>query len=207
MLVIALTGGIGSGKSTVAAILEELGAKLIDTDAIAHQLTGPGQPGTQAITDAFGPGYLDAQGALDRPRMRSLVFSDPSAKITLESKLHPMIRAEVRRRVDNAELAGQAPYIVIAVPLLIESGAYRDVVERILVVDCAESTQVERVMQRSGLDAAAVRAIMAHQATRDERLCHADDIVNNDADLISLRTNVTNLHHKYLALARQPRVP
>lgn len=197
-LVIALTGGVGSGKSSVAAILAELGAAVVDTDEIAHRLTAPGQPGAEAIRTRFGPEYLRADGALDRDRMRELVFSDPAAKKKLEAILHPLIRAEVNAAVQ----AARSPYVIIAVPLLIETGSYRDLAQRMLVIDCDEQQQVARVMQRSGLSAAAVRAIMANQVSRAERLRHADDIVSNNADLAMLRAEVTALHRKYLALAR-----
>ena len=197
-LVSALTGGVGSGKSSVAAILAELGAAVVDTDEIAHRLTAPGQPGGEAIRTRFGPEYLRADGALDRDRMRELVFSDPAAKKKLEAILHPLIRAEVNAAVQ----AARSPYVIIAVPLLIETGSYRDLAQRMLVIDCDEQQQVARVMQRSGLSAAAVRAIMANQVSRAERLRHADDIVSNNADLARLRAEVSALHRKYLALAR-----
>jgi len=197
-LVIALTGGIGSGKSTVAAILGELGAGIIDTDAIAHRLTAPGQPGARAIGAQFGADYLRADGALDRDRMRQLVFSDPAAKQKLEAILHPMIRAEVNAAVH----ATQAPYVVIVVPLLIETGAYRDLARRILVVDCSEELQLARVIQRSGLTADAAQAIMASQVSRAERLGHADDVVRNETDLAELRAGVIALHRRYLDLAQ-----
>lgn len=202
-LVIALTGGIGSGKSTVAAILGELGAGIIDTDEIAHRLTAPGQPGARAIGEQFGAGYLRADGALDRDRMRQLVFSDPAAKQKLEAILHPMIRAEV----DAAVRAAHAPYAVIVVPLLIETGAYRDLAQRILVVDCSEQQQMARVIQRNGLTAEAAHAIMASQASRAERLGHADDVVRNETGLAALRDDVIALHRRYLDLAQRSSSP
>ena len=198
-LVIALTGGIGSGKSTVASILGELGAAIIDTDAIAHRLTAPGQPGARAIGEQFGADYLRADGALDRDRMRQLVFSDPAAKKKLEAILHPMIRAEVNAAVH----AAHAPYVVIAVPLLIETGAYRDLAQRILVIDCSEQQQMARVIQRNGLTAEAAQAIMASQVSRAERLRHADDVVRNETDLALLRADVVALHRRYLELAKR----
>jgi dephospho-CoA kinase len=198
--VIALTGGIGSGKSSVTSILRELGAAIIDSDEIAHQLTSPGQAGADAIRRQFGPDFLRADGALDRARMRELVFADPAAKTKLESILHPMIRAAVNARI-AAEQRGPAPYIVLAVPLLIETGAYRELAQRILVVDCDEALQVSRVVQRSGLDPDQVRAIMANQVSREARLRHADDVVDNSADLPALRSAVRVLHGKYSALA------
>jgi dephospho-CoA kinase len=195
--VIALTGGIGSGKSSVAAILEELGAAIIDTDEISHRLTAPGQAGARAIGEQFGASCLRADGALDRDRMRELVFSDPAARKKLEAILHPMIRAEVNAAVQ----AAHAPYVVIVVPLLIETGAYRDLARRILVIDCSEEQQVARVIERNGLSADAARAIMASQSSRADRLKHADDIVRNEAGFAALRAEVAALHHRYLGLA------
>ena len=202
-LVIALTGGIGSGKSSVANILAELGAAVIDTDEIAHDLTAAGQPGARAIAREFGAGYLDAGGALDRKRMRELVFSDAAAKQKLETLLHPMIRAEVANRIARvtAKTSSRPPYIVLVVPLLIETGAYRKLAQRVLVVDSDEQQQVARVVRRSQLTPAAVAAIMASQASREERLRHADDIVRNDGDLATLRASVEALHQKYLEKA------
>jgi len=201
-LVIALTGGIGSGKSTVAAIFKELGADVIDTDEIAHQLTAAGQPGARAVRDQFGAAFLRADGALDRDRMRELVFADSLARRKLEAILHPLIRVQVGVEADAAVRRAPDSYLVIVVPLLIETGAYRDLAQRILVVDCTEELQIARASRRSGLDAAAVRAIIASQASRAERRSHADDIVTNDADVATLRAAVTALHRKYLALAQ-----
>lgn len=196
--VIALTGGIGSGKTSVANILAELGAAVIDTDEIAHGLTAAGQPGALAIGEQFGAEYLTADGALDRKRMRELVFTDAPAKKKLEALLHPMIRAEVRSRMGAVPAA--APYIVLVVPLLIETGAYRDLARRVLVVDCDEAIQIARVARRSQLTPEAVKAIMASQVSRAERLRHADDIVRNEGDLPGLRAAVAALHRKYLDL-------
>ena len=196
--VIALTGGIGSGKSSVAAIFKELGAAIIDTDEIAHQLTAPGQPGARAINEQFGSGYLREDGALDRDRMRKLAFSDPAAKKDLEAILHPMIRAGV----DAAVKAAHAPYVVIVVPLLLETGAYRELAQRVLVIDCSEEQQIARVMRRNALAADAVRAIMASQVSRSERLKHADDIIRNETSLAALRAEVVALHREYLELAK-----
>lgn len=200
--VIALTGGIGSGKSSVTAILKELGVIVIDTDEIAHQLTAPGQPGTVEVHAQFGPEYLRADGALDRKYMREAIFSDPAAKKKLEAILHPMIRAEVNAQIGVAR-DSQAPYVVIVVPLLIETGAYRDLVQRVLVIDRDETRQIARVMQRSGLNADEVRAIMANQVSRAERLRYADDIVYNNADLARLRGDMIAVHRKYLHLGHR----
>jgi dephospho-CoA kinase len=205
-LVIALTGGIGSGKSSVADMLAKLGAAVIDTDEIAHRLTAPAQPGARAIGKEFGAEFLAADGALDRKRMRELVFADPAAKTRLEALLHPMIRTAVNAQLmalKDATTGGtRAPYIVIVVPLLIETGAYRELAKRVLVVDCDEQLQIERVSRRSALTAEAVRRIMANQVSRAERIRNANDIVTNDGDLHALGSAVKVLHGKYVELAR-----
>ena len=197
-LVVGLTGGIGSGKSTVADLLAALGAEVVDTDAIAHELTGAQGAAMSQIAAAFGPSVVCPDGALDRAAMRRLVFSDPSARSRLQDILHPMIRRESSARCEQAYAA---PYVVLVVPLLIESGAYLQKVHRILVVDCDESIQVNRVMQRSGMTAEAVRAIMATQATRSERLAAADDVVSNEGAPENLLEQVSLLHQRYTAMA------
>ncbi|MCW5605530.1 MAG: dephospho-CoA kinase [Burkholderiales bacterium] len=194
---IGLTGGIGSGKSSAAEMFRELGAGIVDTDEISHKLTRPGGAALEAIRERFGAGYIAADGSLDRAKMRKLVFADPAAKKALESILHPLIRAEARSRIAQA----QAPYVLVVVPLLLETGAYRDLIERVLVVDCEEEQQVTRTMQRSKIDAEAVRAIMAAQLPRHERLTRADDVLRNDDDVTALRGQVESLHARYLALA------
>lgn len=195
--VVGLTGGIGSGKSTVANLFAELGAGIVDTDAIAHELTGPGGGAIAAIAAAFGAEVIAATGALDRRAMRERVFADPPAKKRLEAILHPMIREISDHRIAEA----QAPYVILAVPLLVESGAYGERVDRVLVVDCDAALQVSRVMQRSGLTEAAVRAIIATQASRDERLAAADDVIVNSGGAEALRGQVAALHRKYLEFA------
>lgn len=175
----------------------KLGAAVIDADQIAHQLTQSGQPALAAILAQFGKNYFLPDGNLDRARMRRLVFSVPEAKKKLETLLHPLIMDEVNRRLATV----LAPYVLVAVPLLLESGAYRGMVQRILVVDCSEAQQVERVVTRSGLGEEEVRAIMAHQIGRDERLRLADDILDNHGDLTALQEQVERLHRKYLRLA------
>lgn len=194
--VVGLTGGIGSGKSTVAELFVELGAVLVDTDAIAHELTGPGGAAMPALRAEFGAGIAGADGALDRNAMRQRAFADPAAREKLEAILHPMIR----RLSDERCRAAASPYVILAVPLLVESGAYRERCNRIVVVDCPESLQIQRVMARNGLSVAEVEAIMAAQASRPQRLAVADDVVLNDADLSSLRDQVQALHRKYLLL-------
>lgn len=195
---IGVTGGIGSGKSSAAALFAELGADVVDTDDIAHELTRSGGKAIPGITAAFGAGVIAADGSLDRTAMRELVFADPSRRKILEGILHPMIRAEARRRVADST----APYVLLVVPLLLESAGYPDLVQRILVIDCDESQQVGRTMQRSGLTAEAVHAIMAAQLPRRQRLARADDVLHNDGDFARLRTQVGVLHDRYLGLAR-----
>jgi dephospho-CoA kinase len=194
--VVGLTGGIGSGKSSVADLFVELGAALVDTDAIAHELTGPDGGAMPALLAEFGPTVAGPDGALDRAAMRQRVFADPAARGKLEAILHPLIR----RLSDERCRAAGAPYVVLAVPLLVESGAYRERCARIVVVDCPESLQIQRVMARNGLSVAEVEAILAAQATRQQRLAVADDVVVNDADFATLRAQVEALHRKYLLL-------
>lgn len=197
--IVGLTGGIGSGKSAAADRFAALGAALVDTDAIAHELTAVGGAAMPALAAVFGPEVAAPDGALDRARMRRLVFADPAARQRLEAILHPMIRNL------SAERCRQAPtaYVILAVPLLVESGTYRQRCDRIVVVDCPESLQISRVMARSGLSEPEVRAIMANQASRAERLAAADDVVANDGDLASLEMRVGELHRSYLRLSSE----
>ena len=195
--IVGLTGGIGSGKSAAAAVFDELGASVVDTDAIAHELTAPGGIAIAAIREAFGGEFIGADGALDRARMRAAVFADPAAKRRLETILHPLIRTVTDERTRNAT----GPYVVQVIPLLIESGRYRTRVQRVLVVDCPEQMQIARAMARSNLDADQVRAIMAAQVAREVRLAAADDVVDNQGDLASLRAQVEVLHKRYLEFA------
>lgn len=197
--VVGLTGGIGSGKSRVADLFVACGAALVDTDAIAHELTGPGGGAMPALGAEFGAGIIDAQGGLDRAAMRQRVFADPQQRSRLEGILHPLIRA---MSAERCRAAG-APYVILAVPLLVESGNYRERCNRILVVDCPEELQIARVMARSGLSAEQVRAIMAAQASREQRLAAADDVIVNDGDLATLAASVGELHAKYLLLSAE----
>lgn len=197
-LVVGLTGGIGSGKSAVADLFSALGAAVVDTDVIAHELTGAQGAAMPEIAQAFGPAVILADGHLDRPALRRLVFSDPLAKRRLESILHTLIRRESEAR---CRAAVAAPYVLLVVPLLVESGAYRKCCDRILVVDCDEALQVSRVMARSGLSASEVQAIMATQAARSERLAAADDLIANSEGREKLLTQVAALHQRYLELA------
>lgn len=195
--IVGLTGGIGSGKSAAAQVFGELGATVIDTDASAHALTGPGGAAIEPIRAAFGEDYITDQGALARPRMRELVFADAGKKRLLEAILHPLIRAHSMELVRTA----RGPYVILMVPLLIESGDYRGRCQRVLVVDCPEELQLERVIARSGITAAQVRAIMANQVTRATRLAAADDVIDNSGDQAQLRRQVEALHLRYLQLA------
>lgn len=197
--VVGLTGGIGSGKTTVADFFAELGAAVVDTDVIAHELTGPRGAAIPQIVESFGPAVLRSDGSLDRTVMRQRCFSDPDARKRLESILHPMIRRESAERCERAD---HAPYVVLVVPLLIESRAYRERIDRLLVVDCDEAQQISRVMARSGLTEREVREIMATQISRAERLAAADDVVTNGASRDALQAQVIVLHRRYLELAR-----
>ena len=176
---IGLTGGIGSGKSTVAGLLAKLGAAVIDTDAIARSLTLPGGAAVDAIRSTCGADFIDATGALDRTRMRNLVFSDPSAKRRLEAILHPLIGIETETRAQAAQTAN-APVLVFDVPLLAESAHWRTKVDQVLVVDCREQTQIDRVIARSGWALGAAQAVIAQQATRALRRACADAVIFND---------------------------
>lgn len=197
--VVGLTGGVGSGKSTVADLFVAQGATLVDTDALAHELTAAGGAAMPALLAEFGPAVIDAAGALDRAAMRRLAFADAGARTRLEGILHPQIRQLADARCQAATTA----YVILAVPLLLESGSYRQRCDRILVVDCPESLQIERVMKRSGLVENEVRAIMAAQATRQQRLDIADDIVLNDGARAGLQQQVEQLHRQYTRLACQ----
>lgn len=197
--IVGLTGGIGSGKSCAAAIFSELGAAVVDTDEIAHRLTQRGMPALAEIRRKLGDEFFLPDGGLDRARLRQTVFSDAFAKQELEAILHPMIRAEAQANI----AAATAPYVVLVVPLLVETGAFLSLVHRTLVVDCSEQRQVERVTARSGVSAQQARAIIAAQAPRSLRLARADDVLDNNGTIELLRDRVTALHTKYLALARE----
>jgi dephospho-CoA kinase len=196
---VGLTGGIGCGKTTVANLFEGLGASVIDTDQIAHALTAPGGAAMPALVAEFGQEFATPEGALDRARMRELVFSDPGARERLEAILHPRIREATAA----AAAIATGPYVIFVVPLLIESGTWRDRVSRVLAIDCPEALQVARVMARNGLPEAQVRAIMAAQVTREQRLAAADDVVVNDDGLEALTPQVERLHAFYLAQAQR----
>jgi dephospho-CoA kinase len=190
--VIGLTGGIGSGKSTVAHTLVQLGAHLVDTDAISRSLTAPGGAAIEAIAQAFGPGMVDTTGAMDRKAMRTLAFSQPEALKQLEGILHPLI-GQISH--DQAAQARPDQRIIFDVPLLVESGRrWRDMVDRIVVVDCLPETQVQRVMARSGWAREAVQAVLNKQASREQKLAAADDVLHNEGvSLDELRQQVVSL--------------
>jgi dephospho-CoA kinase len=194
---VGLTGGIGCGKTTVADLFAARGAAIIDTDQIAHSLTAPHGAAMPALVAEFGPEYATPEGALDRARMRALVFADPGARARLEAVLHPRIREATAA----AALLASGPYVIFVVPLLIESGTWRGRVARVLAIDCPEEVQIARVMARSGLPESQVRAIMAAQVTRAERRAAADDIILNDDGLELLTPQVERLHAFYLAEA------
>jgi dephospho-CoA kinase len=193
---IALTGGVASGKSTVARLFQALGAKLIDTDQVSRDIVAPGMPALAAVVEQFGAGVLREDGTLDRARLRELVFADPSARVRLESITHPAIRERV------TELCARAggPYQIIAVPLLVETGTQRNY-DRVLLVDCDPQVQLARLMARDGLDREQARRILAAQAPRESRLAVADDVIVNESDAAALAPRVESLHRGYLRLA------
>ena len=196
---VGLTGGIGSGKSLVTDLLGQRGAAIVDTDLIAHQLTAPGGDAIDSLRARFGSSMIDARGALDRARMRQHVFADDAARLALEAILHPLIR---QRADAQARAASDAPYVVMVVPLLVESGEWLQRVDRVLVVDCPVDVQIARVVRTRGLTPAQVQAIVARQATREQRLVAADDVLfNGAASTDGLVLRVDQLHQHYCALA------
>ncbi|HEY8554496.1 MAG TPA: dephospho-CoA kinase [Burkholderiales bacterium] len=196
MLRIGLTGGIGSGKSTVAQLFARRGVPVIDTDVIAREVVEPGQPAIAEIERAFGRKVLDDAGRLDRAALRRRVFDDPAARARLEAILHPRIRAEVERRLAALE----APYCLVVVPLLVETN-FVDLIDRVLVVDADEALQIARTSARDAVPPESVERVMAAQASRAERLARADDVIRNDGTLSDLEREVERLHARYLAMA------
>lgn len=196
MLRIGLTGGIGSGKSTVSALFAELGVPIIDTDRIAHELTAPGTSVVKRIAELFGNEVLASDGSLDRSRLRQIIFADSSRREQLEGLLHPLIHERVLQQM--TELTG--PYCILVIPLLLEKG-WQSLVDRILVVDAPPELQFARTLQRDSRPAAEVHAIIAAQISREQRLAAADDVVVNDTDQLALAAQVEALHKKYLQLA------
>lgn len=193
---VALTGGIASGKSAVAALFEALGIPVVDSDAIAREIVAPGSPALESIRRRFGEGVIQADGNLNRRALREQVFADPQARRDLEAITHPAIRA----RMQAWSKAAVGPYQIHMIPLLAESGGRRDF-DRVLVVDCPEELQIRRVVQRDGVDEASARAVLAAQASRAERLALADDVIVNDGDREGLAEAVAALHRQYLQLS------
>jgi dephospho-CoA kinase len=195
---VGLTGGIGSGKSEAARQFARLGATVIDTDLLARELVEPGQPALAEIVDSFGPDMLTSEGALDRTRLRQHVFADPARRRQLEGILHPRIRARALQLADQAD----TPYCILVIPLLVETSAdYR--LQRVLLIDCPEDIQRQRIRTRDRLAERDIDAILAAQANRAQRQAVADDIVVNDKQLPQLQAAIERLHHRYLRLASQ----
>lgn len=194
---VGLTGGIGCGKSTVTQMFEALGATIIDTDAISHSLTQPNAPSLKQIAQQFGPEFISSEGELDRAKLRALIFSNPAQKTKLESILHPLIETQVRNELRHC----QGSYALIVVPLLFETSHYLPLIQRKLVVDCDERSQITRTAARSHLPETEIRTIMAQQLSRQDRLKLADDILRNEANLDSLREAVEVLHQQYMTFA------
>jgi len=199
MFRVGLTGGIASGKTTVANLFATHGVPVIDTDVIAREVVEPGQPALAAVVDAFGTEVLAADGRLDRPRLRERIFGDAEARRRLEAILHPAIRAEMERQ----SRAAGGPYHVLVIPLLVEGGR-RDHIDRVLVVDVPEAMQIERLVRRDGVPRDQAKAALRAQASREARLAFADDVIENTGDLAALGGRVALLHEKYLQLATRP---
>ncbi|AHK78270.1 dephospho-CoA kinase [Ectothiorhodospira haloalkaliphila] len=196
MLTVGLTGGIGSGKSTVGRLFQKRGAALIDSDVVARQVVEPGSEGLERLREAFGETILDAQGHLDRSAMREVIFQNSQARHRLESLLHPMIWAEIDRQKSETN----APYCMLVIPLLVESGS-QERVDRVLVVDCPEDMQRSRASARDGVSPQQIQAILDAQATRAQRLAAADDVIDNSGATEAIATRVDELHRQYLDLA------
>lgn len=195
---VALTGGIGSGKSLVSRQFAGLGVEVIDTDVLAREMTATGGPAMASIRAGFGPEYVAPDGSLERGRMRERVYADPEARRRLEAILHPLIR----RRVAESLAESAAPYVLVVVPLLLETTAYDELIDRVLVVDCEPEQQIERVMRRDGVTAEMARAILAAQTSRERRLAAADDVIGNQGAPGDLAARVGDLHQAYLLAAR-----
>ncbi len=198
MLVVGLTGGIGSGKSAVSQLFEEHGVPVIDADHVAREVVEPGSPALDEIVRQFGDDVLLHDGRLDRANLRHKIFNDQQARKKLETILHPRIRQRMRDRLQSIG----APYAIFVVPLLIETGQHQDV-DRVLVVDCPEALQMERVKKRDSASASQITAIMASQVSREQRLAEADDIIENRGSLEELNASVSSLHQQYLELSQK----
>jgi len=200
---IGLTGGIGSGKTAVSDLLGALGAGIIDTDLISHQITAPGGKAIPLITRAFGVEFIDPQGALNRPKMRTLVFEDPKARQILEQITHPLIQQETAKQAFELAKSG-VPYLVFVVPLLIESGSWIKFIDYLVVVDCPEETQIQRVMHRNNMTRSEVENILKVQANRSARLAEANAVIENQGNLNDLKPAVLNLHQQILKIQEGP---
>lgn len=199
MYVVAITGGIGSGKTTIANRFAELGIEVVDADIIAREVVEPGTPALAAIADHFGQDVISSDGRLDRRRLRDHIFSDPAAKAWLNALLHPLIRSEMLRQCAIAE----SPYCLLVVPLLVEN-RLTSLADRVLVIDVDEETQIERTCRRDGVSRAQAEAILASQASRGERLAMADDVLDNQSGTSeTIRERILALHQTYLAFASQ----
>jgi len=195
---IGLTGGIASGKSTVTQRFAELGIPVIDADVASRSVVEPGEPGLARVVERFGPQVLDAEGRLDRRALRTVIFNDSASRQALEAILHPLVRADMERQA----AAAQGPYVVMAIPLLIEGGDPHQRVDRVLVVDADEALQIQRVQMRDGASPEQARAILASQASRTSRLAAADDVLSNSGSVAELRQGVDLLHEQYLQLSQ-----
>lgn len=196
-LVVALTGGVAAGKTAVTRRFEALGVHVHDADVAAREVIEPGTPGLAEVVAAFGAGALDDSGRLDRAAMRQRVFADPAARRTLEAIIHPLVRQWLHERAR----AERGPYCLLAIPLLAENIGHYRWVDRVLLVDAPESVQIARLIARDGIDETLARRMLAHQASRTERLALADDVIENSGDEAALDIIVTELHRRYLTLA------
>lgn len=198
MLRVGLTGGIASGKTAVANSFAKLGCSIIDTDLISREVVAVGKPGLLKVRKAFGPHVISDSGELDRSLVRTLIFADPKKKRQLEGILHPLIRARAIEKLN----ALSAPYAIVVVPLLVETG-FASLVDRVTVVDCPRRTQLDRLIERDGIDLIQAKSILNAQAKRNVRLAHADDVINNGGDLENTHRRILELHTSYLSLARK----
>jgi len=201
-MTVGLTGGIGSGKSTVCRMFERLGVPIIDADVVARELVEPGQPALSALVELLGSEVLDADGRLNRARVREVVFHDPGLRAKVEGLLHPLIRAEMQQRVS----ALVAPYCIQAIPLLVETGQASSV-DRLLLIDLPVDLQIERTLARDSGSRETVQAIIEAQASREQRLALAGDVIDNNADLEAVRRRVHDLHQRYMAASAGRHLP
>lgn len=198
-LLVALTGGVASGKTSVSNRLAENGAPVVDTDLIAREVIAPGSDGLDQLVEEFGPEILDDDGTLDRRMMRERIFEQPLQRERLEAVLHPLIEREARRRIAQHQ---DADYVVLVVPLLVESGLFGDA-DRVVVVDVPESIQIQRLLERDGIDRAMAESMLSAQATREKRLASADEVIDNSGSLKELRQAIDELHERLTALSRR----